>query len=77
MAIITAPLIYALVRIGFASAGQLIGNTVLLTALVGVIAVGLALLHRWHLLARPAVRVLDWITATIPVLSWLGGPRNG
>jgi hypothetical protein len=76
MAIITAPIVYALVLVGFASAGQLIGNTVLLTALVGVIAVGLALLRRWHLLARPAVRMLDWITETIKPLAWLGGPRD-
>ncbi len=76
MAIITAPLVYALVLVGFASAGQVIGNTVLLTALVGVIALGLALLRRWHLLARPAVRMLDWITDTIKPLAWLGGPRN-
>lgn len=76
MAITTALLVYVLVLVGFASAGQLIGNTVLLTALVGVIALGLALLRRWHLLARPAVRVLDWITDTIPPLAWLGGRRN-
>jgi hypothetical protein len=76
LAIITAPIVYALILVGFASAGQLAGNTVLLTALVGVIALGLALLRRLHLLARPAVRMLDWITDTIKPLAWLGSPRN-
>jgi len=76
MAVITALLVYALIEVGFQSIGGLIGNTVLLTALAGVIAVGLALLRRWNLLAGPAVRMLDWITTTVGPLSWLGGTRD-
>ena len=71
MAIITGSLAYVLIVVGFSGAGQLAGNTVLLTAIVGVIAVALALLRRWNLLARPAVRLLDWITSTIRPLAWL------
>jgi hypothetical protein len=76
IAVIAGPLAYAFVLVGTASAGQLVGNTVLLTGLVGIVAVGLALLRRVSLLARPTARVLDWITATIPGLSWLGGPKD-
>lgn len=76
IAVIAGPLAYVFVLVGTASAGQLIGNTVLLTGLAGIVAVGLALLRRASLLARPAARVLDWITATIPPLAWLGGRRN-
>jgi hypothetical protein len=76
MALIAGPLAYAFVLVGTASAGQLIGNTVLLTGLVGIIAVALSLLRRGNLLARPAARVLDWITTTIPPLAWLGGRKD-
>jgi hypothetical protein len=76
VAVIAGPVVYALVLVGFASAGQLAGNTVLLTALVGIVAIGLALLRRWHLLAHPAIRVLDWITTTVPPLAWLAGSRD-
>ncbi len=72
LALFAGPLAYAFVQLGFASVWGLAGNTVLLTALAGTLAFALTMLNRWNLLAQPAVRVLDWITANVPPLSRLG-----
>jgi ethanolamine utilization microcompartment shell protein EutS len=76
IAIIVAPLAFASASVGFSSVLNLTGNTVLLTLLVGVIAIALTLLQRVRLLARPLARVLTWITSTVGPLAWLAGPGD-
>jgi hypothetical protein len=63
---------YAVARLGFASVWGLTGNTILLTALVGVVALWLSWLRRLSLLAGPAVHVLEWITPVVPWFARLG-----
>jgi len=76
-AAVAVPFVYVLVQVGFESIWALLGNvTVLLTALLGIVAGLFTLLGRWHLLAGPAVKVLDWIGEAVPLLSGLSKLRR-
>lgn len=76
-ALVSAPFVYLLIRIGFESPAALIGNiTVVLTMLLGIVAGVFTLLGRRHLLAEPAVKLHDWIGDTVPLLSGLSELRR-
>jgi hypothetical protein len=71
-AILAVPLLYLLAKVGWASVWKLLGNlAIVLTLVLGLVAGAFTLLTRWHLLARPAEKVRDWIAGTVPYLSQL------
>jgi hypothetical protein len=76
-ALVIAPFAYLLVRLGAESVWSLLANITLLTTALLVILAGMfQVLARWRLLAAPARQVLEWIGATVPVLSALAGLRR-
>jgi hypothetical protein len=75
--LVAVPFSYVLIRVGFESIWALLGNvTVLLTMLLGIVAGVFTLLTRYRLLARPAMRLHQWIGETVPVLSALSKLRR-
>jgi hypothetical protein len=79
-ALVVVPLVYLVYLIGFESPWTLIGNiAILLTVVLAIVAGVFSLLDRWHLLARPASRIRDWLGHVAPVLTDLSRlkPRSG
>lgn len=75
--VVAVPFGYLLVWLGIESVWSLLGNiAILATSLLAIVAGVFSVLARWRLLAAPAGRVLEWIGATVPVLTALSGLRR-